>query len=61
MYFPNMGAYTMATASSFNGYNPSDKSYVCSAQPKYFEETIKGPEGTSSEEKEGKRRYGTLR
>ncbi|EEC47953.1 ornithine decarboxylase 2, partial [Phaeodactylum tricornutum CCAP 1055/1] len=30
MYFQNMGAYTMAAASSFNGFTPSEKFYVCS-------------------------------
>jgi diaminopimelate decarboxylase len=53
MYFQNMGAYTMAAASSFNGFHPSEKFYVCSVQPEYFEEIIKGPEGTRSEEEKG--------
>jgi hypothetical protein len=44
MYFQNMGAYTMAAASSFNGFTPSEKFYVCSVQPEYFEGIIKGPE-----------------
>jgi ornithine decarboxylase len=43
MYFQNMGAYTMAAASSFNGFTPSEKFYVCSVQPEYFEGIIKGP------------------
>jgi hypothetical protein len=43
MYFQNMGAYTMAAASSFNGFSPSEKFYVCSVQPEYFEGIIKGP------------------
>lgn len=41
MYFQNMGAYTMAAASSFNGFSPSEKFYVCSVQPEYFEGIIK--------------------
>jgi diaminopimelate decarboxylase len=44
MYFQNMGAYTMAAASSFNGFVPSDRFYVCSVQPEYFEDLMKGPE-----------------
>lgn len=54
MYFHNMGAYTMAAASSFNGFNPSEKFYVCSVQPEYFEEIIKGPEGASTTEEQSK-------
>eukprot|EP00980_Cylindrotheca_fusiformis_P010825 scaffold2447_cov110-Cylindrotheca_fusiformis.AAC.7 len=42
MYFQNMGAYTMAAASSFNGFHPSEKFYVCSVQPDYFEGIISG-------------------
>ena len=44
MYFQNMGAYTMAASSAFNGFQPSEKLYVCSVQPEYFEALIKGPE-----------------
>jgi diaminopimelate decarboxylase len=43
MYFQNMGAYTMAAASSFNGFTPSEKFYVCSVQPDYFDALFKGP------------------
>lgn len=43
MYFTNMGAYTIAAASSFNGFTPSERFYVCSVQPEYFEGMIKGP------------------
>lgn len=43
LYFQNMGAYTMAAASSFNGFTPSDKFYVCSVQPDFFDALIKGP------------------
>lgn len=44
MYMNNMGAYTMAASSSFNGFTPTEKFYVCSIQPEYFEDMIKGPE-----------------
>lgn len=46
MYFANLGAYTSAAASSFNGFTPSERFYVCSVQPEYFEEMIKGPSGS---------------
>mmetsp|Transcript_18467 Transcript_18467/g.42272 ORF Transcript_18467/g.42272 Transcript_18467/m.42272 type:complete len:706 (+) Transcript_18467:75-2192(+) len=36
LYFQNMGAYTMAAASSFNGFNPSEIFYVCSVHPQFF-------------------------
>lgn len=45
LYFNNMGAYTMAAASSFNGFVPSDRFYVCSIQPDYFNALIEGPAG----------------
>jgi Pyridoxal-dependent decarboxylase, C-terminal sheet domain len=45
LYFNNMGAYTMAAASSFNGFVPSDRFYVCSIQPDYFHGIIEGPDG----------------
>ena len=51
MYFQNMGAYTMAASSAFNGFAPSEKFYVCSVQPEYFEGMIKGPEESPEEEK----------
>jgi Pyridoxal-dependent decarboxylase, C-terminal sheet domain len=44
LYFTNMGAYTMAAASSFNGFTPSEKFYVCSVMPEYFEAMIAGPD-----------------
>jgi len=47
LYFQNMGAYTMAAASSFNGFNPSEVFYVCSIQPEYFETIIAGPEAVN--------------
>lgn len=43
LYFQNMGAYTCAAASSFNGFTPSKKVYVCSVPPKFFEKIIVGP------------------
>ena len=46
LYFTNMGAYTMAAASSFNGFTPSEKFYVCSVMPEYFEAMIAGPDAT---------------
>ena len=39
-----MGAYTMATASSFNGFTTSEKFYVYSVIPEYFEAMIAGPD-----------------
>jgi hypothetical protein len=52
LYFQNMGAYTSAAASSFNGFAPSERFYVCSVQPEYFEQLIAGPEeNTLDEEK----------
>lgn len=44
LYFENMGAYTSAAASSFNGFEPSKKFYVCSVQPEFFESIIAGPD-----------------
>ena len=44
LYFNNMGAYTMAAASSFNGFSPTEKFYVCSVQPEYFERLLGGPD-----------------
>lgn len=43
VFAQNMGSYTMAAASSFNGFTPSEKFYVCSVQPEYFEQLIAGP------------------
>lgn len=54
MYFQNMGAYTMAASSSFNGFTPSEKFYVCSVQPDYFERIIRGPNNPSDEAEEKK-------
>lgn len=44
LYFQNMGAYTCAAASSFNGFSPSKKVYVCSVPPKFFRKIIAGPD-----------------
>jgi hypothetical protein len=48
LYFNNMGAYTMAAASSFNGFTPTEKFYVCSVQPEYFEKMALGDEQQAS-------------
>lgn len=42
LYFQNMGAYTMAASSCFNGFNPSERFYVCSVPPKYLGQIIAG-------------------
>jgi diaminopimelate decarboxylase len=44
LYFNNMGAYTSAAASSFNGFEPSAKFYVCSVRPENFEKMLSGPD-----------------
>jgi hypothetical protein len=44
LYFQNMGAYTMAAASDFNGFTPSEKMYTCSIPPAFFEGLLAGPE-----------------
>ena len=36
MYFQNMGAYTSAAASTFNGFPTTEKFYVCSVKPQHF-------------------------
>ena len=56
LYFENMGAYTSAAASTFNGFNPSKKFYVCSVQPEFFESMIAGPNAAAdmAEEKSEK-------
>lgn len=36
MYFQNMGAYTSAAASIFNGFPTTEKFYVCSVPPQHF-------------------------
>mmetsp|Transcript_21181 Transcript_21181/g.24170 ORF Transcript_21181/g.24170 Transcript_21181/m.24170 type:complete len:664 (+) Transcript_21181:137-2128(+) len=52
LYFQNMGAYTMAAASSFNGFTPTDKTYVCSIQPEYFASLIAGPKEEEKSDKD---------
>lgn len=54
LYFQNMGAYTMAAASSFNGFEPTVIMYVCSVQPEYFEDMIAGPDPIQSNGEEKK-------
>lgn len=49
LYFTNMGAYTSAAASTFNGFETSEKFYVCSVQPEYFEKMIAGPDAKAEE------------
>lgn len=44
LYFQNMGAYTMAASSCFNGFNPSERFYVCSVPLQYLEKIITGYE-----------------
>jgi hypothetical protein len=51
-----MGAYTMAASSSFNGFVPSEKFYVCSVQPEYFEALIAGPEVVDDENEDEKKK-----
>jgi hypothetical protein len=53
LYFQNMGAYTMAAASSFNGFTPTEKFYVCSVQQKFFNSLIfeHGEEEEEADEK----------
>ena len=43
LYFENMGAYTSAAASTFNGFDRSQTFYVCSVMPEYFGQMIAGP------------------
>jgi len=54
LFFENMGAYTSAAASTFNGFVPSTKFYVCSVQPEFFEDIIAGPDAMSSVPEEKK-------
>ena len=44
LYFHNMGAYTMAASSCFNGFDPSEKFYVCSVPIQYLKKIIAGHE-----------------
>jgi hypothetical protein len=41
MYFQNMGAYTSAAASTFNGFPTTEKFYVCSVPPQNFKKLIR--------------------
>ena len=43
LYFQNTGAYSSAAASSFNGFSPSEKMYVCSIKPEYWSQLLDGP------------------
>jgi ornithine decarboxylase len=52
LYFENMGAYTMAASSSFNGFEPSEKFYVCSIPPEYMEALIAGPNDPDTSKKD---------
>ena len=52
LYFQNMGAYTSAAASTFNGFAPTEKFYTCSVQPEFFEQLIAGPDSLQEEKKE---------
>jgi ornithine decarboxylase len=49
LYFNNMGAYTSAAASSFNGFAQTEKFYVCSVLPEAFEELVRDLEGEGDE------------
>jgi ornithine decarboxylase len=40
MYFQNMGAYTSAAASTFNGFPTTEKFYVCSVPSHHFKKLI---------------------
>eukprot|EP00579_Thalassiosira_antarctica_P002225 CAMPEP_0201871018 /NCGR_PEP_ID=MMETSP0902-20130614/4014_1 /ASSEMBLY_ACC=CAM_ASM_000551 /TAXON_ID=420261 /ORGANISM="Thalassiosira antarctica, Strain CCMP982" /LENGTH=778 /DNA_ID=CAMNT_0048396853 /DNA_START=147 /DNA_END=2483 /DNA_ORIENTATION=+ len=40
MYFQNMGAYTSAAASTFNGFPTTETFYVCSVPPQHFSRLI---------------------
>lgn len=60
MYFQNMGAYTMAAASSFNGFDPSEIFYVCSVQPEFFNSIIKEISGDKADEEKKDERWQPL-
>ena len=50
MYFQNMGAYTSAAASTFNGFPTTEKFYVCSVPPQHFPRLIaKGRVGKTAQ------------
>ena len=51
MYFQNMGAYTSAAASTFNGFPTTEKFYVCSVPPQHFPRLVmEGRVGSNVEE-----------
>ena len=51
MYFQNMGAYTSAAASTFNGFPTTEKFYVCSVPPQHFPRLVtEGRVGSNIEE-----------
>jgi hypothetical protein len=55
MYFQNMGAYTSAAASTFNGFPTTQKFYVCSVPSHHFKKLVAdgrvNVDGEASEEK----------
>ena len=55
LYFQNMGAYTSAAASAFNGFQPSEKLYVCSVPPNFFTAILSGPDGDAEDSNEEKK------
>ena len=56
MYFQNMGAYTSAAASTFNGFATTETFYVCSVPPQHFKKLVAegrvGPDDLDEEKKE---------
>eukprot|EP00566_Odontella_aurita_P006974 CAMPEP_0113547708 /NCGR_PEP_ID=MMETSP0015_2-20120614/12502_1 /TAXON_ID=2838 /ORGANISM="Odontella" /LENGTH=724 /DNA_ID=CAMNT_0000448285 /DNA_START=597 /DNA_END=2771 /DNA_ORIENTATION=+ /assembly_acc=CAM_ASM_000160 len=57
LYFQNMGAYTCAAASAFNGFSPTEKFYVCSVLPEHFEKLADGPKGRKTSWKGEEKKY----
>ena len=49
LYFENMGAYTMACATAFNGFTTGEKFYVCSVAPDYFDVLVEGPSDSDTD------------
>lgn len=55
MYFQNMGAYTSAAASTFNGFPTTEKFYVCSVPSQHFKKLVaEGRVGVDTAEEEKK-------
>mmetsp|Transcript_18043 Transcript_18043/g.37835 ORF Transcript_18043/g.37835 Transcript_18043/m.37835 type:complete len:766 (-) Transcript_18043:187-2484(-) len=55
MYFQNMGAYTSAAASTFNGFPTTEKFYVCSVPSQHFMKLVaEGRVGVDTAEEEKK-------